>query len=170
MPTLDPRQWPAPARRFVIVGAVNTLLGGLGFRLGLWLLAARPGGVALAQVGATAMAMAVSYALHRHWTFAGGAPGSSRSRRPPARVARFALVQVALLWGGAGLLQAAAAWRLPLGASWVVVTATAALLNYVAQRRWVFPAPAEPRLPPPPSAMRAACSATRRAAGRPADS
>jgi putative flippase GtrA len=118
--------------RFLGVGVVNTLVSFAVFRIGGALLPDRPGTPTIAQVGATAIAMAVSYALNRRWTFR-----SDAARRREAL--RFVAQQLAMLASSALLLELAiGVLRAPPTASWLVVTAALTGINYAAQRRFVF--------------------------------
>jgi putative flippase GtrA len=114
------------------VGVVNTAVSFAVFHGLVAALPTRRGGPAIAQAGATAAAMACSYALNRAWTFRSG------SARAP-EIARFLAQQALMLAASTLLLEVAIDG---LGArptpSWLVITAGLAAVNYLAQRRFVF--------------------------------
>jgi putative flippase GtrA len=113
--------------RFVAVGAANTLLSIVVFRLlvavGLWYPVAAP--------IAYAASLLNGYVLNRSWTF--GVPGSSRAR------ARYVAVQAsgAVLMSGAMLLlvDAAGVGRVP---AFIVAAVPVTLCTFTANRRWTF--------------------------------
>lgn len=128
-------QAQAQAVRFLSVGIVNTLVAFVTFHAVLGALHRARGAPAVAQTIATLLAMTCSYLLNRAWTFR-----SQRSRGP--ELVRFIASQAALLALTSALLEIAIdGLHFPPVISWLGVTATLTLLNFVGQRYWVFRAP-----------------------------
>lgn len=121
------------ARRFVASGAVNTALGWVLVRAFVVLYGTRPGAVGLAQASSYAIGMAVGYAMNRHWTF-GGTHGTHARQIP-----RYVTAHLAALLTSSVLLQVGVtALGLPLTPCWIAVTGVTMVMNFTAQRYWVF--------------------------------
>lgn len=138
----------AEVRRFLVVGVTNTAVTFAVFQLATAALGRAPLPVArvrtaAAQGAAYAVGIGMSYALNRAWTFRARAAAAGTAARAARRGerARFVVLQGALLLLSAGTLQAVvwATWW-PAAAWWPAVTAGVAVLNYHAQRTWVFTA------------------------------
>lgn len=123
----------APAR-FVVVGLSNALVSYLAFRAGLELLPRAGGRTAAAQALAYSAGILWSFLWNRRWTF--------EARAPLARTfAAFAASQALLLVAtSAALGLAVDVLGGPATLSWLAVMAGATVLNYLAQRHFVFAA------------------------------
>jgi putative flippase GtrA len=118
--------------RFIIVGVINTLAAYVAFRSVLAALPTAIGAPAVAQAAAYAAGMACSFVLNRLWTF------ESRAARGP-EAARFVVSQVALFAVSAAAVETAVTgFGVRASAAWVTITGLVAVLNYFAQRDWVF--------------------------------
>ena len=128
--------------RFLLVGASNTLLSYVVFRLGLGLFAGLAAPAAIAQAVAYSAGIAWSFVWNRSWTFRSAAPVAGS-------FARFGAVQLLLLGVSSALLGVAVdglGW--PATPVWVLVLGAVAVVNFWLQRRFVF-APIRAREPTP---------------------
>lgn len=121
--------------RFLLAGGANTLLGLVLFRAFHALLQGRPYAAATAQALSYAIGVALSYAVNRGWTF------RSTGRHGRA-LPRFLVAHLGALLTSAALIQLAVSTvGLPPIAAWFLATAVTTVLNFVAQRFWVFAEP-----------------------------
>lgn len=124
------------ASRFLVAGGLNAALNYVLFRGLLAVLDGRPGAAGLAQGVAYAIGVAVGYVVNRRWTFgAGEGPGHAHGRALPRFLAAYGVTLVV----GAGLVEAGVRAGLGPTTSWVLATGVTTVLNFVAQRFWVFP-------------------------------
>ena len=134
---------PAPARaaerplrgtgaRFLVSGAINTAIGFALLRALLYLYGDMRGAVAAAQATAYAFGIAISYVMNRRWTFrSDGTHGRELPRFVAAHLGALALSS-ALMQVGVSML------HLPLMVCFVLVTGLITVINFAAQRYWVF--------------------------------
>lgn len=123
--------------RFGTVGVVNTVMSYVIFMLALAALPPVAGRAALAQVPAYGVGMVTSFLLNRLWTFAAARDGVEPVG---GQVGRFVVTQVACLALTAmGLSLCIERLGLPVTPSWLAVSLCVILLNFAAQRLWVFP-------------------------------
>jgi putative flippase GtrA len=124
--------------RFGAVGVVNTAVSYLGFMAAFALLPPFSGRAALAQIPAYAIGMTTSFLLNRMWTFAAAGNGAAPAGH---QASRFIATQAACLaLTAAGLTLTIDQLGLPVTPAWVAVSLCITLLNFAAQRLWVFPA------------------------------
>jgi putative flippase GtrA len=120
----------ATGARFLVSGAINTAVGFVIFRVLLVLYGALPGAIAAAQATAYAVGIVISYVMNRRWTFR-SEHGHQLPRFLIAHLGALVLSS-ALLQGGVSLL------HLPLMLCFVLVAGITTVMNFVAQRYWVF--------------------------------
>lgn len=131
------------AFRFLLAGGANAALGFVLFHALLRALSGRPAAAGLAQAVSYGAGVAVGYAVNRRWTFR-GAGGRPHARTLPRFLATY-LTTLALTSAGMQL----GVGRLGLRPSvcWVLVTGAATVVNFVAQRYWVFAPSPSARVP-----------------------
>ena len=120
--------------RFLVSGGANTALGFVLFHSFFRLLGGRAGDAGRAQAMSYAIGIALSYGVNRRWTFRSeGAHSRHLPRFVTAHLCALALSSTLMALGVARLGAPASVW-------WVVVTGVTTVLNFAAQRRWVFAA------------------------------
>lgn len=125
------------ASRFLVVGALNTALAYVLFRVFLHGFGDRPAAAGAAQAAAYAVGIGLSYTANRRWTFR-SADASHRRALPRFLAAQFGALALSTVLTQLGV----SAVGLRPSVAWVLVTGFITVVNFLTQRYWVF---AEPR-------------------------
>jgi len=140
MPVASAARHPlvAPALRFLVAGGLNAALNFALFRAFLHLLGGQPSAAGVAQAGAYAIGVTVGYVVNRRWTFRnGGAAEAAAHRRA---LPRFLAAYLGTLALSTALIQTGVmVVGLSPNLAWVLATGVTTVVNFVAQRYWVFP-------------------------------